>query len=320
MLYKVRVESAARDNGRAIATALAELIEPAAQAVSEFAVGGGWHIEAYYNQRPDLVQLSARIAELLAICPPTLSLEQVADQNWVALSQTALPPVAAGRYIVHGSHDRTSVPRGPRSIEIDAGEAFGTAHHATTLSCLMTIDRLARTRAFQQVLDLGCGSGVLAIAAQRAWPRARVTALDNDPTAVAVAAANCRQNGVSRIAVRLASDSGPPLAACRTYELVLANILARPLIALAPAIARALAPGGILVISGILAGEARELRAAYAARGFRLASESCMAGWTTLTLVRVPLRTRPKSARRVGPWPAPRPARSRVRAGARRSG
>ncbi|HXF55140.1 MAG TPA: 50S ribosomal protein L11 methyltransferase [Hyphomicrobiaceae bacterium] len=318
MLYKVRVESAARDDGRAIATALAELIEPAAQAVSEFAADGGWHIEAYYSQRPDPGQLSARIAELLAISPPTLSLEPVADRNWVALSQTALPPVAAGRYIVHGSHDRTNVPRGPRSIEIDAGEAFGTAHHATTLSCLMTIDRLARAHTFRRVLDLGCGSGVLAIAAQRAWPKARVTALDNDPIAVAVAAANCRQNGVLRIAVRLAGDGGPPLGPSRTYELVLANILARPLIALAPAIAGAVAPGGMLVISGILAGEAREVRAAYTSRGFRLTNESRMAGWATLTLVRVPLRTKPRSARRAGPWPAPRPDRSQAHAAVRR--
>jgi ribosomal protein L11 methyltransferase len=297
---------------------LEQLIEPAADAVSQFAADHGWSIEAYYREAPDPAGLSARLAELLSIAPPVISAEIVPDENWVELSQAALPPVAAGRFIIHGSHDRLSVPRGLRTIEIDAGEAFGTAHHATTLGCLIAIDRLAQRQTLHRVLDLGCGSGVLAIAAQRAWPRASITALDSDPAAVSVAAANVRRNGALRIGVRLAGGApGPRLPGTRC-DLVLANILAGPLIAMAPVIAAAVAPGGTLVLSGLLAMEARHVKASYLARAFALVRESCMAGWTTLTLVRRRIRTKPRTVRRGHLWRAPPQARDRARAADRR--
>jgi ribosomal protein L11 methyltransferase len=255
------------------------------------------------------------LAEFLLIAPPAATLEIVPDENWVELSQAALPPVAAGRFIVHGSHDRFSVPRGPRAIEIDAGEAFGTAHHATTLGCLIAIDRLARRRTFPRVLDLGCGSGVLAIAAQRVWRQASITALDNDPAAVSVAIANARRNGAASVRVRLSGFAPGPLLGHGPYDLILANVLAGPLIAIAPAIAAAVAPGSTLVLSGLLTTEARQVRATYLSRGFELANASCMTGWATLILVR--LRTRRKTVRRVRPWREPQRDRGRARAGAR---
>lgn len=285
------------DRGHALQTAaaLAELLEPPADAVAIFEVPGddtgappeGWRIDAYYIDPPDADAIADAIAGLLGTHRPRLVLETVPDENWVTLSQAALPPVIAGRFTVHGSHDRDRVPRGPWSILIDAAEAFGTAHHATTLGCLMAVDRLAGKRAYRRVLDLGCGTGVLAIAARRTMPHARLVASDIDPIAVRVAAANARANGVTTIKTMVAN--GVPRSSATgiaVYDLVIANILARPLVRLAPAISRSVAPGGTLVLSGLLVPQAREVQCAYLARGFSLARHDRIAGWSTLTLVR----------------------------------
>jgi ribosomal protein L11 methyltransferase len=194
--------------------------------------------------------------------------------------------VTAGRFTVHGSHDKGRVARGPWTIEIDAGEAFGTAHHATTMSCLEAIDRLARRRRFADVLDLGCGTAVLAIAAQRSMPRARVTASDIDAVATAVALANVRRNGALSISV-LTANGVPRQRRDQParYDLVIANILARPLVALAPQLATATRRGGVLVLSGVLTSQAREVLGAYLPRGFRVDRHDRISGWSTLTLV-----------------------------------
>src|SRR5690606_32257980 len=202
----------------------------------------------YYSGRPDCDAIAGQIGGMLPFPVPHIDVVAVPDENWVEVSQSALPPVTAGRFTIHGSHDRGVVPRGPNSLLIDAGEAFGTAHHATTQGCLLALDELTRRRGFQRVLDLGCGSGVLAIAAARALPRAEIEASDNDPQAIAVARANARCNGVAgRIRMRVAE--GLPRGRIRdgSYDLILANILADPLVALAPDVARALAPGGVAV-------------------------------------------------------------------------
>jgi ribosomal protein L11 methyltransferase len=206
----------------------------------------------------------------------------------LSISQAALPPVAAGRFIIHGSHDRARIPHGPNAILIDAGEAFGTAHHATTQGCLMLLDRIGRVSAPRRVLDLGCGSGVLAIAAARLFPRAQIIASDNDPKAVAVAAENAKANGAAqRIAFACADGLAHPwLRHAAPFDLVVANILAGPLCRLAPAIAAAMTSGGALVLGGLLDAEASEVIAAYAANGFALIERRSMAGWTTLRLRR----------------------------------
>jgi ribosomal protein L11 methyltransferase len=208
--------------------------------------------------------------------------------NWVAISQAALPPVRAGRFTIHGSHDRGRVVRGPNTILIDAGEAFGTAHHATTLGCLLAIDRLARSNQFGSVLDLGCGSGVLAIAVAKSIVGARIVAADMDAQSVKVAAENVRLNGVARqIRVTQASSTMHPEIRSRVpFDLLIANILAGPLVRLAPDLTPALDRGGTLVLSGILVPQAPEVIATYGAHGFALQRHDRITGWSTLTFAR----------------------------------
>ena len=187
---------------------------------------------------------------------------------------------------IHGSHDRDKVGHGPGAIEIDAGEAFGTAHHATTLGCLLAIDRLARRHIFNHVLDLGCGSGVLAIAAARVLPRAEIIASDIDAIATDVAAGNARINRVGR-RIRFVTATGldhPDLRAAAMFDLIIANILARPLIELAPKLRAAIAPHGRLVLSGLLVAQAAEVFANYRQAGFIMEKREDIVGWTILTL------------------------------------
>jgi ribosomal protein L11 methyltransferase len=290
------------DLARAIAGALENLLDPAPDALTRFEDGADtWRVEAYYPSPPDAGMLAARLGDILGRAPPPLELESVPDLNWVAISQAALPPVEAGRFVVHGSHDRGRIARGPHAILIDAGEAFGTAHHATTQGCLLAIDRLTRGRTFARVLDLGCGSGVLAIAAARALPGAQILATDSDAEAVAVATRNAKANGVGgRIAIFCARGLAHPwLRHAAPFDLVIANILAGPLVALAPELRAAVGTGASVVLSGLLDPEAAAVIAAYRAQGFRLAERRRIAGWSTLTLQRVPGRrpaveTRPR--------------------------
>lgn len=285
---KLSAELSGLSEARAFADRLGEL-EPAPSASTLFEVPGthGWRVEAYFEFEPMLEDLRTQLGPG---APAELRLDAVPDENWVAISQAALPPVEAGRYIVHGSHDRARVGRRLGAIEIDAGEAFGTAHHATTLGCLMALDRLTRRRAFGSVLDLGSGSGVLAIAAAIALPGARIVASDIDPVAVEVAVGNFGRNRVAgRIrAVAATGLAHPRLRGARRYDLIVANILAGPLILLAQAIAGAVIPRGVVVLSGILGEQANEVTAAYVAAGFRVARRQTLNGWATLVLERRP--------------------------------
>ncbi len=289
ILQKLTADFSDRDLAYRAGGALQDLIEPAPDALTIFENGPGrWRIEAYFNGNLDGRDIAGEIAPLIEGPLPPFITEPVPDLNWVAISQAALPPVSAGRFVVHGSHDAGRVPRGPGAILIDAGEAFGTAHHATTLGCLLAIDRLTRIEAFDTVLDLGCGSGVLAIAVAKALPRAVIIATDMDPQSVKVASENMRRNGVgSRIATATAAGvdhtwlrQSPP------FDLLIANILAGPLIRLAPQLARTVARGGTLLLSGILIPQAPQVLAAYHTAGFRLDRHDRIVGWSTLTLRR----------------------------------
>jgi ribosomal protein L11 methyltransferase len=287
--HKLSATTADRDTARTLAGALQDLAAPPPDALTLFeAPSDGWRIEAYFSEKPDPAALRAGLEALLERPLPELVPEDIPDLNWVALSQAALPPVAAGRFTVHGSHDRGRVPRGPNAILIDAGEAFGTAHHATTHGCLEAIDRLTRKRTYRRVLDLGSGSGVLAIAVARAAPGARILATDIDRQSVRVAAENIRINGAEgRIRTAHADGLGAPaVRAAAPFDLVIANILAGPLIALSKDISRAMLPGGMLVLSGLLTPQAPQVTAAYAAAGFELRSHRRVTGWSTLTLRR----------------------------------
>ena len=285
---KIVIDVAERDAARTLAGALSDLLMPAPDALTLFERGTAWRIEAYYDPMPDATKLASDLELTCGIGRPEIRVEVVPQENWVRLSQEALPPVIAGRFTIHGSHDSGRVPRGPNSILIDAGEAFGTAHHATTQGCLSAIDRVTRRKQFARVLDLGCGSGVLAIAVARIMPTARIFASDLDRQSVVVAAANMRANGVGgRIkAVVAAGLQHPTLRAEAPYDLLIANILAGPLIMLAKTLAVSVAPGGTLVLSGILTPQAAQVRSAYGASGFGLVRHDRLIGWSTLTFVR----------------------------------
>lgn len=298
---KLIAEVADRARAMRIAGALQDLLVPPPDALTVFeepaaqSGGGGsapsaapsWRIEAYFSEPQAPEDLTAELAALLGEPAPAFQPAEIPDLNWVALSQAALPPVRAGRFTVHGCHDRARVAQGPGAILIEAGEAFGTAHHATTFGCLVGLDELARAHSFRNILDLGCGSGILAIAAARAWPKARILGNDIDPRSVEVAADNARLNKAGgRISFVCAGgvDAGPVRRAA-PFDLVVANILATPLIRLAPDVHRvAETPGGIVVLSGLLTREAPAVQAAYQAQGFALLSHRRYDGWSVLTL------------------------------------
>lgn len=215
----------------------------------------------------------------------TVEIEALADRNWVKESLEALPPVRAGRFVVHGRHDRDRVPANAIGIEIEAGLAFGTGHHGTTLGCLMAIERLLKQRRIRRPLDVGTGTGVLAIAAAKAL-HVPVVATDIDPVAVETTRENLAKNGAAGL-VRAVTANGADTAVVRAgapYDLVIANILAKPLVALAPSLRPLMERGAAVVLSGLLVSQRREVEAAYRARGcvplFRIVRD----GWATLAL------------------------------------
>jgi ribosomal protein L11 methyltransferase len=283
-LHKLRIETQDQATAVQIAESIGAAPAPEALAVTAFELAPPkWVVEAYYDAPPPLAAIEQAVS---ARAHGKVALEAVPEANWVALSQAALPPVRAGRVVVHGGHDRHRFALQRLAIEIEAGEAFGTAHNATTVLCLEALDTLVRRRHLARVLDLGCGTGVLAIAAARALPHARVLASDNDPVAVAVARDNVRRNRVaSRVRVlQAAGFEHAALRGARQFDLVLANILPRPVVALAPAMRAAVAPGGVAVLSGLLDHQAREVAGTYLPAGFRLIERRQDAGWTALVL------------------------------------
>lgn len=298
--HKLIAEVACRARALRIAGALEDLLATPPDALTVFEkpraegedgvtdCAPSWLIEAYFSEAPSPHDLSARLSELLGEpVPEDFQPADIPDLNWVALSQAALPPVRAGRFTVHGGHDRARVAQGPGAILIEAGEAFGTAHHATTFGCLTALDGLARARRFRSILDLGCGSGILAIAAARAWPKARIVASDIDARSVEVAEDNARLNRAAA-PISFVCAAGVNAGAARRaapYDLIVANILAAPLIRLAPDIRRvAVTPGGNVVLSGLLTREVPAVLAAYRAQGFALISHRRYDGWSVLVL------------------------------------
>lgn len=268
---------------------LPEAVEDEAVSVSLFEIEDdrtadtiGWRIDLLLREPPDAEALAGALAAAGMRIART-AVERVEPEEWVRATELKLPPVAAGRFFVHGSHARDLVPTGAVAIEIDAGLAFGSGEHATTQACLTAIDRLARRRRFRRVLDVGCGSGVLAIAAAKCWP-ARVLGIDNDPIAVRVARANAELNGVAEH-VRVEFGEGyahPAIRGLRPFDLVLANILADPLIELAPALARHLAPDGHAVLSGLLDRQAEAVIAAHRREGLELVDRADGGPWVAL--------------------------------------
>lgn len=280
-IYRGRVEAPA-----ALANRIAESFEDDALSVSVFGSGDGLcEVSALYSDPPDEVALTAKIKQAAdgdADLPVVV--EEVADADWVTLSQGQRGPVRSGRFLVYGSHDRDTVVRNRFAIEIDAAQAFGTAHHATTRACLAILDGLAKRGRPDLVLDLGTGTGILAVAAALAFDRP-VIATDNDPIAVEIAKRNAHKAGLSRqIHVFEAEGLAHPLFSRIAPDLIVANILAGPLDALAPAMARTLQPGGYAVLSGLTADQTHAIVARYGALGFTLERHSLLDGWAALVM------------------------------------
>ncbi len=251
-----------------------------------------WRLEAYFEQAPrpeDLAVLASLVPSAVGVEP---RMEQIEEQDWITLSQAGLEPIAAGRFFVHTPAHRDRVPEGAVAFEIDAGRAFGTGQHETTTGCLLALDRLkGQGASFSNLVDLGTGTGLLAFAAMRLWPAARATATDIDPVAIEVAAENAAINAVplgrARGQLDLIVADGvdhPQIGARSPYDLVIANILAGPLIELAPAVSAALAPGGRLILAGLLDSQADRVAAAYRRCGLALSFRIDRGAWPTLTM------------------------------------
>ena len=278
-------------------------------AVSRFLSGAICQVDALFERPFDPAHLAGLLAGITLSGPPAIA--PVAEQNWVAQVEATLKPIAAGPFLVHGPHDRAAASSHPLAIEIEAGGAFGTAHHATTQGCLAALSHVqakwlpdspqtvrpsqhsqpvqatwvaARPR---RILDLGTGSGILAIAMAKLDPDAVILATDIDPDACRIAGENAVLNHVGDHLRIVAADAldHPELSAPRAFDLILANILAEPLVSLAPGLCRALSPAGTIILSGLLAEQQAMVLAAYEREGLQQIAEWPIEGWVTMALM-----------------------------------
>ena len=241
-----------------------------------------WRIDAFPTTREEADALQGRLAAQPGL---VVTVEALADADWLAMSLSGLPPVRAGRFFVYGAHDRGRIPPNAVALRIEAGAAFGTGHHGTTVGCLQAWNDLIKARRFGKVLDVGAGTGVLAIAAARTGARlARGT--DIDAPSVRIARENAALNGARAEFVHASGLGHQSVRSAAPYDLVFANILAPPLVALAQDIRGALRPGGVAILSGLLRTQERRVLAAYRSRGFRLLRRIHRDAWATLVLER----------------------------------
>jgi ribosomal protein L11 methyltransferase len=255
-----------------------------------------WELNAYFEGKPD-----ARSVALLQSMLPSASsakpqLEALPDEDWVTVSQAGLEPVHAGRFYIHTASNKRRVPRGATAFRIEASQAFGTGGHATTANCLSMLDAM-RHRGMRaiDIADIGTGTGVLAFAAHTLWPQARIIASDIDPKSVAIARENAAINAVptgqlpGRVALVTASGADHPAILARApFDLIIANILAGPLIELAPAFAALTRPGASVIVAGLLQSQAATVAGAYRRSGFRLAETRGDGEWPSFRFVRRP--------------------------------
>ena len=271
-------------SAEALGAALEEHLEPTGVGVFELEDGSGdWEVGGYFAEKPDEARLAV-LSVMLGARPFVVS--KVEDRDWVAQVRRELTPVAVGPFVVHGAHDRDRIAANQLSLEIEAAMAFGTGHHGTTEGCLEALVWLHR-RGFplRRIADIGCGTGVLAMAAARLGP-CRALATDIDPVAAATAraniAANPRRGSLS--AFEATGYRHPRLRAAAPFDLVFMNILARPLKRLAPDAAAALHPGGVAVLSGLLTSQRADVLATYRGWGFSTLRRVERRVWSTLVV------------------------------------
>jgi ribosomal protein L11 methyltransferase len=247
---------------------------------------GRWDVALHFAEAPDQALVREQVSSVAGgNIAETIAFDTVEARDWVKASLEDLVPVPAGRFVVHGAHDRTRVPHNKLGIEIEAALAFGTGHHGTTRGCLLLLDHVLKACRPRRVLDLGTGTGVLAIAAAKAL-HGKVLASDIDPPSVKVARENARLNGAgNRVqAIRATGFAAPEFAGCGPFDLVLANILANPLRQLAGPMSQHLAPLGFVILSGLLTHQAASVIAAYRARGLVPVRHLKIDGWSSLLL------------------------------------
>jgi ribosomal protein L11 methyltransferase len=248
-----------------------------------------WTMELLFGSPPDMKEIARRLlvlAKLHVIPLPQPQLQQVVQQDWLKQVARDFPPLSIGRFYVHGAHV-AQPPAGSISIQIDAGAAFGSGEHGTTSGCLEALDLLGRKRSFQNILDMGCGSGILAIASAKMW-KSQVLAVDIDPVAVQVTQKNITVNRVQPYVTAAVSDgyNGERVKRGKPYDLIVSNILARPLVAFAPDLAAHLSGGGVAILSGLLTSQEAQVRSAHAMQGLKLHKRFTEGDWCTLLLTR----------------------------------
>ncbi len=273
-----------KEQADALGTAI-EALGPTGVGVFKVEDGSGlWEVGGYFEAPPDEAALAVAAA---AFGAAPFAVSALPETDWVAHVRRELAPVEAGRFFVYGSHDAENVPEGRIALLIEAAMAFGTGHHGTTLGCLEAYDALLNEGTTPRtVLDLGCGTAVLAMAAARTLPGAQIIASDIDPVAVDVAEANLAANDLRGTVTCLEATGleNPVISGAAPYDLIFANILKGPLIDLAPVIAESINSGGQVILSGILNEQADEVSSVYSSFGFNQISRSSIVEWTTLRL------------------------------------
>jgi ribosomal protein L11 methyltransferase len=253
-----------------------------------------WQLQAYFPSKPDrsiIAAIQMRLPSAVRIKPV---LEELPEADWLVMSQQGLQPVHAGRFYVHTSSNSEHIPNGAVPFHIEASQAFGTGGHETTSGCLAMLDAMKRSgMQYRHITDIGTGTGLLAFAAQHLWPRAYITASDIDPISIDVTAENAHVNTIAlgqeqgRIALCVATGTDHEMIQRRApYDLVIANILAGPLIELAPSFAKIIDDGGTLILAGLLNTQAHSVAQAYRKIGFRLAEHRDTGDWPCLRLVK----------------------------------
>jgi ribosomal protein L11 methyltransferase len=273
-----------------VADLLTESLVEGEAAVAAFeGAGGRWDVAVHFAEVPN----QGAIRELVGLAAGkeiarAISFDTVEPKDWVKATLEELVPVHAGRFIVHGRHDRARVPPNKLGIEIEAALAFGTGHHGTTRGCLLLLDQVLKARRPHRVLDLGTGTGVLAIAAAKALHRS-VLASDVDPLSVRVAAGNAHLNGAGGLVETIQANGFSAQAFKRRgpFDLVLANILANPLRRMATPMSAHLAPGALVILSGLLPSQAGAVIANYRARGLVLRRHVQLEGWSSLLVGKI---------------------------------